>query len=569
MADSFNSSTNESTSTSGPVQSPENDISNQLSSVASGLANQMLGWANQVFAQTSSVTNQAVGNFFQVSQKMLGLSNNLTDQYNNLFAPENAQLVADANSYASPARMAVDMGQAGATQAQAGDQALKNSEEALRSYGIDPSSGRYAALDKAAAVQNAANVAGAMNTQRNADIATGQRLRSEAVQVGAQLPAAIANVNNTAIQANTGASNASLANANTGKNLMELPNDYLKTAKQILPPSQGSNSQSQGHSNGFSTSPDRQGGSGGGGGSGPINPGVNPGGGQPWMPQHTGYQGDGGTRPGGSNQNPSSRITPVTGNDWGGQSDLLSSMYDNLNGSDFSGYDSGYGNVGPQTTDSFDYGNGTNMLGNEDWGNGQTWGADNTQGWGGSSFDPGGTSGGGGSDQSGWGAYNYDPNSNQFDPNAYGGSPQDGGTSGWQDPPPQINTDPTIWGDSGGSSPDYGGGGGGNYSPPPDYGSYTAPSDDYDMGGAYAKGGPVGGGRVPARMSPSGGQRVDDIPAMSPKGPARLNANEFVIPQDVALWKGQEFFQNLIDQSRKKRVTAPAQGGQKPQQAMR
>jgi hypothetical protein len=60
-------------------------------------------------------------------------------------------------------------------------------------------------------------------------------------------------------------------------------------------------------------------------------------------------------------------------------------------------------------------------------------------------------------------------------------------------------------------------------------------------------------------MSPSGGQRVDDVQAQGPRGQhMNLNAHEFVIPQDVALWKGQEFFQNLIDQSRKKRVMAPA-----------
>src|SRR6266404_2163659 len=175
---------------------------------------------------SSQVTDQAVGNFFNVSQQMAGLSNKMTDQYNNITAPDYQSLHDEAASYASPSRMAVDMGQAGATQAQAGDQAIHNAEEGLKSYGINPADGRYAALDKAAAVQNAANVAGAENTQRNADIATGQRLRSEAVQVGAQLPAAIANVNNTGIQANTGASNATLANANTGKNLMGLPNDF-------------------------------------------------------------------------------------------------------------------------------------------------------------------------------------------------------------------------------------------------------------------------------------------------------------------------------------------------------
>jgi hypothetical protein len=223
----------ESTSKPTVVTTPENGILDQLSGVAAGLAQQMVGWAQGVFAKTSAVTDQAVNNFFQTSQSMKGFSDQLTGQYNNLFAPENAQLVADANSYASPARMAVDMGQAGATQAQAGDQALHNSEEALKSYGIDPSSGRYAALDKAAAVQNSANVAGAMNTQRNADIATGQRLRSEAVQVGAQLPGAIANVNNVMTAANTGAANASDANANTGANLMNVGNNYLKTAMGI------------------------------------------------------------------------------------------------------------------------------------------------------------------------------------------------------------------------------------------------------------------------------------------------------------------------------------------------
>src|SRR5258708_4931200 len=233
------SNSSQSTSSSQPVQTPENAIIDQLSAYAQGLAGQMYNWAQNTFAQTSNITNQAVSNFFNTSQQMSGMSSRLADQYNNLFAPENAQLVADANSYASPQRMAVDMGQAGATQAQAGQQALSNSEEQLRSFGIDPSSGRYAALDKAAAVQNAANIAGAENTQRNADIATGQKLRSEAVQVGSTLPAAIANVNNTAIQANTGATNATLANANTGANLMSLPDKYLQTAMGVKLPFSG------------------------------------------------------------------------------------------------------------------------------------------------------------------------------------------------------------------------------------------------------------------------------------------------------------------------------------------
>jgi hypothetical protein len=307
MATSSQSSTQQSegtstsTSSSRPIaiSTRENEIINALSKYAEGLARQMHGWAQQTFAKTSQITDQAVGNFFETSKRMSEFGGNLTDQYNNLFAPQNRQLIQEANSFNSDARQRVEMGKAGATQAQAGDQAMRNSEEALRSFGINPSDGRYAALNKAAEVQNAANVAGAMNVARDRTAQTGRDLRTQAVQVGAQLPAAIANVQNTAIQANTGASNASLANANTGANLMRVPNDYLRTAMDVkLPPigqDQRSQSNSQNNSRGSSTgqsfSPDRSssGGSSSGGrapGGGGYGGAGGGGGGPAWMPQH-------------------------------------------------------------------------------------------------------------------------------------------------------------------------------------------------------------------------------------------------------------------------------------------
>ena len=125
---------------------------------------------------------------------------------------------------------------------------------------------------------------------------------------------------------------------------------------------------------------------------------------------------------------------------------------------------------------------------------------------------------------------------------------------------------------TGGTNGNYGGGGVGDQGPTQQgsgggYGGY--------FGGGYARGGQVQrnfrppqrgvlptnattGGRVPMQASPSQGRQTDDVPA-------RLNAGEFVIPKDVAAWKGQEFFQKLIDGSRKKRVTgSPAQGQPKP-----
>jgi len=69
-------------------------------------------------------------------------------------------------------------------------------------------------------------------------------------------------------------------------------------------------------------------------------------------------------------------------------------------------------------------------------------------------------------------------------------------------------------------------------------------------GFSFASGGDATqGGYVDRNASPSGGINVDDVPA-------NLNAEEFVVPRDVARWKGEEFFHKMIDQSRKARMTA-------------
>jgi hypothetical protein len=59
------------------------------------------------------------------------------------------------------------------------------------------------------------------------------------------------------------------------------------------------------------------------------------------------------------------------------------------------------------------------------------------------------------------------------------------------------------------------------------------------------------GGEVPDLASPTSGAAIDDVPA-------RLTVGEFVVPKDVASWKGEEFFQKLIEQSRKAKQGAVA-----------
>jgi hypothetical protein len=553
----------QSTSTPVSIRTPENDLIDSLSGVAAGLANQMYQWAQGEYAKTSAITDQTVANFQNISNKMLDFSNGLTSQYNNLFAPENAQLVADANSYASEARMRADMGMAGATQAQAGKQALDNANANLQSYGIDPSSGRYAALDKAAAVQNAANVAGAENMQRVSDITTGQNLRQAAVNVGAQLPAAITNTANTAIGANTGAINAELANFNSGVNAMKLPNDYLSTAMNIKLPPTGQQSQSSSQQYPPQLrQPSSGGGSQGrpGGGAGAGGPGSGSGAGGPaWMPQHGG---PGGGPSVSSFQGPGAKVIQNGGggdysfsSPWSDGTDF--SYLDNYNSQpDYSGYSSGYGSIGDQSNSSFDYGSGSDYFGGSDFG--QTYG-DQSGGYGGqngNSSDP-------------WGLNNY------YDPSANNG----GDYSGYGDYSTPSQTD---WGSGADAYSNYGQNDTQSYTSSGDQsGGYDySGSDSYDSnasgdsGAYYARGGaipapgprrgppqrgagPTTGGQVPRSASPSQGRQTDDVPA-------NLNAGEFVIPRDVVKFKGHEYFQKLIASARKNRVTHPARGQSKP-----
>ncbi len=81
---------------------------------------------------------------------------------------------------------------------------------------------------------------------------------------------------------------------------------------------------------------------------------------------------------------------------------------------------------------------------------------------------------------------------------------------------------------------------------------------DYDMAlpvGQSTPGEPTAayaeGGAVPEHQSPSRGRDVDDVRGA-------LTVGEFVVPKDVVSWKGEEFFQKLIDGSRKNKQGAGA-----------
>src|SRR6266576_2896023 len=155
-------------------------------------------------------------------------------------------LMRDALSYASPQRISVDMGMAEAGVQQAAEKGRLSAVRDLESYGIDPSSGRYAALDQANRVMASASTAGAGNQQRMADEAAGNAMRNQAIS-------------------------ASLQNNQIGYEAAKAMNALLATGSQLKYPPLGNKTDSfsqhtqENQSTQRSTSTSDQGGGGGGG----------------------------------------------------------------------------------------------------------------------------------------------------------------------------------------------------------------------------------------------------------------------------------------------------------------
>jgi hypothetical protein len=558
MSDSSSSSS--SGSNTYPIYTPQSTAALQIAQLAESYGSYTFNWAINNYAATTAMTDTAVANFLSTSQLGLTAAKQMIAQYNNTYVPEMGQLATLAGTYSSAARVAVNAGAAESASEQGSASGLNAAKMDLQSYGIDPSSGQYAELEESNRAAAGAAAAGAGVTAGEATQAAGRQLLGESIQVGEQLPGDTVNELNSAYQGISGAENAVLANAQTGANLLDASNPFLSTAMSLKYPNTGTTSSS--HQSSQSQPATNTGG--GNAATDPSSKGSNPNG----SPASTNPTTGGNQQQPGSNNNPVDPTTglPLAPNNAGDPSGLPSygdtptdafgspGTEANPYGAEFNDSLGSPGALPTSTGDTPTQGDNPFMPATPDTGSSTPF-SDNSQGYGGgattdtSAIPPPDYSSG--SDNSGGDNTGY---SNSYDTS--GGDNSGGDTSG---------------GDYSGG--DNSGGGGGGY-----YGF---------QGGAFARGGPVAprtaippqrggfanaphqilqravqqnmakGGRIPMGVSPSHGQNVDDVPA-------RLNAGEFVVPRDVAAWKGQEFFQNLIKKSRALSAGAPAKPSMKP-----
>lgn len=517
----------QSSSTPNAIQTPQSEWGLQLSQLLSKLGQYQYNWALNQFNNGMGITDQNINNYMALAGQGAGLAQNLLGRYENEFEPIMDKYIQQAGSYNSEDRQRFMMGQAESTAAQADKAAIDSAQKELQSYGINPNSGRYNDLLLTSRLQDAATRAGAGTAMSQQVAATGRQMTQAAAQMGQNVPGMTVNALQSAFTGVSGAQNAELGMLNTGANLTNTAANFGNAAANAnrLPPV-GNQAQSTGNSanrsSGMSNSnsPQQQ---------------------QPSRNNSSGNQGNQGSYRGnqgqstyqGANANPPAPATKTVGQGFGNPGPEITNVDQGNNGpgvinptspggySDMSDWQNQYNELGPSPdngqqpySDMSQWNQQYNELGPS-----QTSGPDYTgqidQNWG----DLGG------------GQYAQQMPSDQF---SSGGAQYSGQVDQNWDQLDQTDQS------SGGGGGDLGGGGGAG-----DYGNYAA--------GGNVQGRPTTGGHVPRSASPSGGAETDDIPA-------RLNADEFVIPQDVVHHLGTKHFSDLVKKSREARlgVAGPA-----------
>jgi hypothetical protein len=179
------------------------------------LAKQQLAWN-----QTRAAAQDPL--IAKIAQQQIDSANTNTaraddqwNQYKTMFQPVENQMVTDAQNFDSPERQALMASQAGADVTNAYNGALDSNQRNMERMGVNPNSGRFAAINNETNLAQAKDTAGAMNTARNNTITQGMALRQGAAQFGRNMP-------NTGLAADSLAlngGNAAVGNMATGANM--------------------------------------------------------------------------------------------------------------------------------------------------------------------------------------------------------------------------------------------------------------------------------------------------------------------------------------------------------------
>lgn len=173
---------------------------------------QWLGFAKDAFAVSTERQAELDAITKQVSDLQLGVMTEQRDiaradrqRYEEKFRPIEDQFVEEASNYGSAERQAAAAAEAKADVQTATEQARAAAERRASSMGINPASGRFAGMDRAAEMTTALASAGAQNTARQTVRDKGLALKADVVNMGRGLPTSAAAATQLGLGAGAGA----------------------------------------------------------------------------------------------------------------------------------------------------------------------------------------------------------------------------------------------------------------------------------------------------------------------------------------------------------------------------
>ena len=184
------------------------------------ISKEQLEWAREKYGKDSEIANKVIDSALKRQDVNDENAAEDRERYENIYQPLEDKLAQEALDYANPERLEQNAAKAQADVAQQFDASRQRALQNLQSFGVDPSSLRYAALDRGANVQQGAAEAAAGNQSRTQDEAVGRALRSEAINVGRGYPGQIAGTYATALQSGNQGINSALGTTASGANSM-------------------------------------------------------------------------------------------------------------------------------------------------------------------------------------------------------------------------------------------------------------------------------------------------------------------------------------------------------------
>lgn len=199
-------------------KAPDTTGMNASALAQANLSKEQLAWAKDIYAQTAPDRAAATARANQISDAQLaamntqtGLANDYADYNKTTYRPLESSIVADAQNYNTPDRVAANVGRAQADVQQGFANAEQQQARQLSRMGVNPNSGRSLALSNQNAIAEASSLAGASNKARLDTETIGRAMKMDAAGLGRNLATNQATTAGLAANAGNASLNSGLA----------------------------------------------------------------------------------------------------------------------------------------------------------------------------------------------------------------------------------------------------------------------------------------------------------------------------------------------------------------------